>query len=476
MTIKVKLPYLIVAGIIIVASIVVDCNIFLTISLLLLISTIGILSSDFSKHIFLILFLTAFYVFLIGGLVTESFFSLDNDYVFSSKDYNHITLSLLLSLICILTGYYCGSKINTYAKIKSLDIFNYFSRGEETIRSVSKILFYVLCIPWYVVLAEQVIVVQANGYLEYYSYDSRLPGIVTNLAFICIFSFCLYLSTYPEKKDAKIPIALVLVYAGISLLVGRRIYFVIYVLLCLGYILCSNYDSNNEEEWISKKAIIFIIALTPVMVVLLYSLKYLRYDRSVEANSFLEAFLGFFKQQGFSAYLIGYGKVYESGLSKDLYSFYDTIRYLRKTPVAQLFGIDYDKYYTGTREYLAFNSGSYARIISYLSMKNAYLYGYGTGSCYIAELYHDFGYIGVVLGNLIYGLIISRFMVLKKGKTVRNCLGLILFYRMLMAPRYNFDYAFSFLYSIGFWVFVFIIIITLLFFNRKVKRKLPNHL
>ena len=60
----------------------------------------------------------------------------------------------------------------------------------------------------------------------------------------------------------------------------------------------------------------------------------------------------------------------------------------------------------------------------------------GTGSCYIAELYQDFGYAGIVLGNVLYALLIAGIANRKKDERVlTTAVRFIIITQLLWAIR-----------------------------------------
>ena len=239
-----------------------------------------------------------------------------------------------------------------------------------------------------------------------------------------------------------------------TLLVGRRIIFIANALLFLGYLILRN---SENESWINRKALVFIVFIMPLSIVGLYAMKYVRYGYDVEADSLLSAFLGFFRQQGFTANLIMLGKRYEENLTSDCYSLYDIIRFFRINHITRyLLRLDYIGRYTGSRENLALESGSFARIISYTVVRARYLFGYGMGSCYIAELYHDLGYAGIVIGSLIYGFFLRTVSCLGNS-AIKNMIYLKMFHNFLMAPRYCYDYPFFLVFSISLWIYIAVV-------------------
>ena len=54
------------------------------------------------------------------------------------------------------------------------------------------------------------------------------------------------------------------------------------------------------------------------------------------------------------------------------------------------------------------------------------LKGQGTGTSYITRLCHDFGYIGIVLGNVIYGFLLASLAKLDKNKPFNTSVKLLI--------------------------------------------------
>lgn len=284
------------------------CDALLLAILVLWSSSMCFLGAKFGRHGFFVLFLCAFCVFLVGAQTMKEFFGIRMYMDYNNRTYDHLNFSVLLSLVCLLVGY--GSMFSLKERWSfPAPAIQATPRTEknEWVKYIAKISFFVLCIPWFLLLAEQSLTAQKGAYVDYYSFTSRFPSFVTTLAFMCPFSFCTFLGTFPSKREARLPMALVLTYAFASLLIGRRMYFVSYILLLLGYALYRNSDKSEKEIWLSKKQIAALLCLIPVLLVFLYSYRYIRYGKQVAASGFWEALLGFFAQQGYSANLIPLG-------------------------------------------------------------------------------------------------------------------------------------------------------------------------
>ena len=453
--IKVRKATLIVIPLFVIFSLFSHCNIWLFLSTLFFICVINHCSFNLTNNIFFVFFLITFFTFLMSAQLAHDFFGYEMQYVSEAEEFDFLNLCIFWSLLFLTLGYFLGRFLGDRSKVRSRTAAMTRKRKEYGV--VSKYLFYIFAIPWYAVLIEQCIVVQTSRYVDLYTFDSSLPGIVLQMAEACPIVFCLFLASFPTKKEAKIPISIVIIYALISLLNGRRLYFVTYLFLLVVYWIIRTYENGSTEIWISKKQIRILLAMIPVLVIFLYSYKYIRYDREIEANNFFDAFIGFFAQQGFSANLIVTGRKYADLMTDDVYSFYNTIRFMRINIFSKhVLGLDYSTNYFGTRTEQAFLSGSFSRIMTYILKHGAYLRGYGVGSCYIAELYHDLGYAGIALGNLFYGLLIGMLLRLNEYNTFGNTVALMMFIQLLSASRYNYDRVFSLFYSFNFWAVIII--------------------
>ena len=443
--VSISKEWAIVILVFLLASSVVMCNVFVFLSILIFLLACSMCMSNIYEHVFLLLFFVAFFTFLLGGQVVYEFFGYPMAYDYQGNEYNDMNFKVLLSILSIATGYLFGKKQNRETPAIVLN-----TSTVKRIRKISVISFFLLLIPYCLTLIEAIAVVRVSGYMEYYSYESRLPSIINELADLYMVSFCLFLATFPTKKEAHVPIRVFFLLSILTLLVGRRIYFVSQSMLLLGYIIIR----NKEEIWIRKRTLVIIVCTMPLLVVGLYAIRYIRYGREIQERSFFPAFLSFFQQQGFSANLIMLEKRFESSLSNDWYSLYNIRRFLRINPVSRyVLRLNYMDLYTGSRENLALHSGSFARMISYLAVRAKYLQGYGMGSCYIAELYHDLGYFGIAIGNMIYGFLLRR--INNFGNSViKNTIYLMTFRHLLMVPRYNYDLPFFVVFSISFWLYI----------------------
>ena len=142
--------------------------------------------------------------------------------------------------------------------------------------------------------------------------------------------------------------------------------------------------------------------------------------------------------------------------------------FLQKNFIARLLGV---KSYSGNTVDNALNGNSLAHALSYYLYGNNYLNGRGIGSCYIAEAYHDFKYVGVFLVNYVYGIVLNRFFDFENKGIYTGAISLILLDSLLHAPRGSADGFVSDIVDFTTWgTFIIVFIIAKALVGRSVSR------
>ena len=80
-------------------------------------------------------------------------------------------------------------------------------------------------------------------------------------------------------------------------------------------------------------------------------------------------------------------------------------------------------------------------------MGDTYLAGRGTGTSYIAELYYDFGYIGIFVGSMIYGYLFSLINKYNTTSIFSRSIVYIVLTNLLWAPRGGYSAFLSFIFA-----------------------------
>lgn len=309
---------------------------------------------------------------------------------------------------------------------------------KQRIATVAKYGMIITLIPY---LAEAIvsgIYVLRNGYLAYYvSYSSSLPGLVTQLSEYFTLFFFLFLATMPTKKDAYPFIGVYLIRGIVMLLTGRRLYFGMAIFMLAAYFLI-RHNRDQKEKWITHKLRLVVIIGIPIIVIMLYAYKYVRYDLEVVGSGYLDLFIRFFNQQGFSVNVIKFAKQY-GGEELGITSLYYTLKFLRSGVLTRwIFNFPIE-YYTIRTAASAYHTNSMSDFIMYNYSSYQYAKGYGLGTSYIAELYHDGGYIVLFLGSLLYGWLMARLFSLRSENVWRYTLAFMMLEQFMILPRYGAD-------------------------------------
>lgn len=423
------------------------------------------------KYFLLASFLTAFFVYLIGGHFVYEYFGMRLNYYIGDEYYLHSNLALFISLFSILVAH--GFSVYFFSR-KKFCIAIPSIEHKTSIMAISKILFFATYLFWLYVLMDKAYFVITSSYYSYYTeFKTSVPLVIRSIAAMCPYFFYLFLATFPKKAECRTPILLYTLYAVLSLLTGRRVDFANMLLFLFMYFVLRHYFVAKGDKWITKKFIIFALLLAPIGIGFLYSYKYIRFGLRVADTSLPEMILGFFQQQGISSSLLRLGKYHQGALNENTYySFYGLVKWVRTNTLFKLiFSPQYGFSYSNNNIALATQGNSFAHALSYITLGDRYLSGTGLGSCYIAELYHDFGYLGIVIGNLLYGTIIAGIdkAWLRSSQSVwviAFCFSL--FESFLKAPRYNFDIIFSTALKLGMWsAFITVIAIMALLWVAK---------
>lgn len=437
-------------------------DLLLIILLLLYVFILKFALSDVYNNIFLISFLICFFVFLVGGQVLNSFFDAYG-YKFSNIIEVRTNILLIISLVGLFLGYILFGKVYNN-RIRKKHAPNYLSNYYKNARKISKFFFFSTYLFWILTLLDVIRFVSTRGYINYYlDYASSIPAIFRLIGFMAPMSFFIYLATMPTKKDAKIPILLYIFYMILSLGTGRRIGFMTGLIIIFSYSVMRNNINPDKKSWVSKTDLIKVAILLPILIGFMYFFEYFRSENYVGSASDWKPIIGFFVRQGTSINVIKYSQLFSDRLnSQAYYSLYNTIKWLQNSPFNSLLGLDLN-FEIGKQSVHTALYGTYlADFVSYFANPKSYLIGMGYGSSYVAELFVDFGYFGVFIGNFIYGVLLKLLLKISfnNGNIWQSAIGLFMLDKILRAPRATFDSFFaSMLYFEAFGTLIIIYII-----------------
>ncbi|HFI0624884.1 TPA: O-antigen polysaccharide polymerase Wzy family protein [Streptococcus suis] len=383
---------------------------------------------DLPKHFTLFSFMITFFTFLLGRDATYLLLGARSFRIITDESASiHAYWSLLVSLLFIFLGY-CFTQESSLLKIRKIQAQPSVAYT-SAIRNVAKYSFYFTYIFLGIALIYQIKYVISVGYLESYSSleaGAGTPNFISRLSSFSPFLFFIFLATKPSKKESFLPILLYFVYGLSTLLTGQRFPVIAVVLFLMNYYVFR----NREEKWIQKWHITATLISIPLVLSGLFLMDYIRLSKVVESVNFFDSIFNFFAVQGGSINVIKYAYLYRDSLADTPFYSFNSIR-------SNILNINE---FSGNTVQHALYGSSMAHRMSYIIYgEYAYIHGRGSGSSYIAELFHDFGYFGIAIGSMFYGYLIKKISLIKFNHFFKNAFQLAMLSPLFLAPRGTFD-------------------------------------
>lgn len=342
----------------------------------------------------------AFFVFLLGREFLEQYRLYEVEYVFTEDVNKHLNITLVLSLIGVWVAFHYYSKKKRVSTIINRDDIRVIR-----FRKWSKLIF--LCVyPFSLIYSLAIAYFVAKiGYASAYTdlpavlADSVIFSLLNKIDVMLPVAFCCYIATMPRKNSFKSILLLYVLYLLLSLFGGQRGPFVLGILLVFIFIVYMQ-GIFPSENWFKRKNLKLALIFLPVLASAGSFYNAYRFGELKKDYSITEGFTNFFYEQGVTSYIIKRAYMHEDKIPSDIY----TLQFIHTGVLARVLGIPV---YNGNTVDHATKGGSFAHALGYVVLGNSYLLGRGTGSAYIAELYYDFGYAGVLIGSMIYGFMFS---------------------------------------------------------------------
>ena len=411
------------------------------------------------SKVMIVAFLITFFTFLMGELFFD-FFEATNLHYESLDSLLHGYLCLFISL-CSL---YIGSFIFIKKKDKGNSSLMYNNDSILKFRKAA-IVGYVICAFCFCLCTiEKIRLAQSiGGYTAtFVNFKSTLPIVVTKLANISDIVFYMFLSTLPDPKKNKLVFGIKLFNSFLMVIYGTRTDFILSILIFIVYFLFFERYIGKKHYLIKKRYYFLILILLPVVLVFLDYIMAVRDGKTYTFGGLFESVKHIINSLGGSFNVITVGYEYDSVLPNKIYSCGNIIDFFTNNIIAKkIFGTV--TYGSNTIE-KALYGNSFSNTLTYFYKREMYLKGYGMGSSYIAECYHDFGYWGVAVINLLYGCILSNVGRFSRKHFLRNTILFLSCQSILIAPRSYTDgfiscfLNFSFLIAILFVLSIYLLI------------------
>ncbi|MBR4747973.1 MAG: O-antigen polysaccharide polymerase Wzy family protein [Abditibacteriota bacterium] len=441
MKIKLRKPaaFILFVGVFALISSAVWPNIyFLTLAALAIWLT-GVMYSVFkvSKRFSLLSFNTGFFIFILGGYSIDLFTNFNTDYLRNSnvlvtdEAINHLGICMVICMLIVNFTYMLLDTIRPVAseeKYEAPDIL-----PNNTMRLVLMLLIIIGFTCKLLLSIEDFAIVRATSFRIHASTLSHYPYYVTALSSLFLVSTFAFWGLMPGKRETIFTFILLGIPEIFQLLSGERGEPISVVLTILFYVMHRN-RLGNYDFTIKKSAVIVSLIVLPFVI---YSLQFIAYARNhmTYDKSLGVGITEFFATQGGSVKIISNAFVMrdriDAAAGHDF--FLGEIREYLKSNI-------FARYLAGTSVRTrtvedALNGDNFLRCYGYLYSPGTYKAGVGGGSTYIAEVYHDGGYVFLVLFNIFIAFVIRSIDNTKIGNIIHFTISMGIFKYIATLPR-----------------------------------------
>lgn len=365
---------------------------------------------------------------------------------------NIILLSMLFLYLGAVIGQYIYKKYEKTDKVNQEKIQRKL-QFRNNLQVVAMVAFYITMCFFLVQEGEKLLYMRGRSYVEYYTgFRSQLPGIFYTIASFMKYSLCVFLATFPSKKRAFIPLCLFELSAIPELLIGVRNPIMLNsIFIFLYYVIRDIYE--KRKKWIGKIEKALLVLSIPASLIFMTAYAYIRSGLEVAQKNIFKLFFDFFYGQGVTFNVLGIAYGYRNNLPERAwrnYTFGGMIDYIVHGRIGQMiFGTEPlpegNNWTNGTL------SNNFSHNFSYLVRKEEYLNGQGWGSSYMLETYIDFGYVGLIIFNLVLGILLI-YMLKKFGEnTLLDTIFLLSLTTIFLIPRAEATGWISFIVTVQFW-------------------------
>jgi oligosaccharide repeat unit polymerase len=395
-----------------------------------------------------------------------------NFWYFAPKDIDFSLNGVFLSLLFLFFGILIATQMTNKGFSKSIQINN--SETNKVFLQISSSLLYLVSILSTLILnIEKFLYARSTSYLDYHAnFSSRMPFFIKGFSLFSTFAMCLLLATFPSRKKSLIILGLYIFSNIPTFFMGSRNSLVLSVIFSIVYLVMRGFY-DDKANWVGKKEGIVVGALIPPGLIALGAMNYLRADEAVAPKGIFSLIVDFFYKQGTSFDTLSIGHKFMDSLPFSdikLYTFGPYLDVLKYGVISQkLFGMrsmnEGNNYYRGMASY------QFANNLDYVSRWKEFFQGHGFGSSFILESYVDFGYVGVAVFSMIFGIISILFLYyFRKDKPIISTVILVALISFFFLPR---DAALRwsvFILKPSFWLTIFMCLIGS-FILRRFKEK-----
>ncbi len=424
--------------------------------LFLLINNIIYCSEKIGERIVFLIFQLTFFVFLMGRPLIDMCNG-EQFYKGERSDLVFALAGMALSLFSMFLGGMFADALQNRGprpEKEKTEKTEYQIKFKENLMLVAEIVFYVTMAVYMMLQFEKLIGMHGKSYESYYTqFKSAFPFYVETFSSFMKPALCMFLATMPKKNKAFPALALFFLSEIPTLLIGMRNPIVLNALFIFLYYFIRDV-LGDTKKWIGVVERTVLIIGTPGALLFLGAYNYIRAHSAVKTSSVFGILVDLIYKQGVSFWVLCIGHEAIPKLPSDTwhnYTFGGIIDYLGHGTIAQkLFGAA--DLGSGNSVIMATKSNSFAHAMSYVTRGKDYLNGQGWGSSYLLELCADYGYIGIIIANLILGFVLIYGIWLVRTNTLSFTIYLMSLTSIFFIPRAAVISWLEFIYTIRFWI------------------------
>lgn len=439
---KVKLnatTFVILVGIVAIAYGQVDGNIYFSTGAALLIWFASVVYSirRIRDSFTFLSFNIGFFTFILGGYAISLFTNLDVGYFddsrlrVSDEAVNHVGKCMVLCMFFVNATYLLLDAFRP--KKEFLFDQSKLLSPNDRLKRILIILMIIGYICKLLLSIEDLRVVRATSFREHATAVSSYPYFVTSLSSLYFVSLFAYWGTIPNKKSTLITFMMLVLPELILLVSGERGEPISVILVVAFYIMFRNRIGNYDFYFKKWTVVVGLIALPFVI----YFLQLMAYERNhlVYDKGVVEGVQDFFETQGGSVKIISnsyvmHDTIEEAGghhfISGEIRSYVKSNIFTRLILGEKVKERTVQDAYTGD---------NFLRTYGYLYAPYTYNAGVGGGSTYIAEVYHDGGYLYLILFNIFIAFLLRYLDTVKIDSVVQFTICMGAFRFMPLLPR-----------------------------------------
>ena len=423
--------------------------------LLFMASILFYMASNLEKHILIFLLFITFVVFDMGVYFSHLFDftrwwkNIQGSMAGYSFEDTTVTLSitiLTVSILMILIGYHISGKFVFMRGTNSEEAFEESDARLETVKGHAKVIFYMTTIGNLLSYLYKAYIAFTFSYVYLYTDFSeiwvlKMCSLVWYVAFYC------YIATFPRKDEIKKVVIIYIICSVASLLTGARGTAISNLLFLVFYYLVR--QRCSEERWAPRNMVLKMIVALPVLMIVLGIIGTLRQGSTID-NSILSYGSRLFASQGESGMLLpetieNFDEFKFENINFTFGKFLNVIQH--NTTLSSIFGLhSLNGIASQTADYAIYGN-QFGPAISYYKIRYTYLNGYSLGTYYLAEIWADYRWMGVILLNIVLGFFIGKLSKIAYSSFAIRCVAFGAITQLLLIGRFSITNIFLFFMS-----------------------------